>query len=259
MTHLNERLIKMAEAKKTAKKKRSTEKGKFHRYYNRLMEEANAGANPGVLEPIMVDIEAAYKGLEIKNDDYLEALDSQDEADKAVIEAIDKDVTVMYAELCTARTIMAKVRAQSKFERTEVKPSTVSLGNGRTEGDKMKVKRLETPKFSGVMRNYPSFKRDYKLHVESYYGKDTFALKNCLTGEALGYVQAVDDDYDEMVKRLDFKYGRPDKLVNGILSELKGLRKCEENDKKFVQIVNTIEKGYLDLKRLGLQHELIQL
>ena len=73
---------------------------------------------------IMVDIEAAYKGLEIKNDDYLEALDSQDEADKAVIEAIDKDVTVMYAELCTARTIMAKVRAQSKFERTEVKPST---------------------------------------------------------------------------------------------------------------------------------------
>ena len=240
----------MADAKRAAKKKRSTEKGKFHRYYNRLREEASTGTETDVLEPIMSDVEAAYKGLEMKHDGYLDELDSQDEADEAVITAIDEDMTVIYAELCNARTIMAKIRAQMVKVEVKTKPDQSDDGN------KMKVKRLEIPKFSGEVRNYPSFKRDYKIHVESFYGKDTFALKNCLSGEALNHVQAVDNDYDEMMKRLDFKYGRPDKMIDAVLSEVNSLKKCEEIDKKIIQIVDTIEKGYLDLKKLDLHHEL---
>ena len=50
------------------------------------------------------------------------------------------------------------------------------------------------------------------------YDKDPFALGDCLSDEALKHTLAVDDNYDEMVKRLDFKYGHPEKLVDVELS-----------------------------------------
>ena len=107
------------------------------------------------------------------------------------------------------------------------------------------------------MREYPSFKRDYETHMVKFYGKDSFALKTCLSGEALQLVQPVDDDYEEMVKRLDFKYGRPEKLVDVILNELKNLKKVDDDDsKRFVQMVDVIERCYLDLKKVNLQSEM---
>ena len=88
------------------------------------------------------------------------------------------------------------------------------------------------------------------------YGKDPFVLKQCLSDEALKHVLAVDDDYDEMMRRLDFRYGRPEKLVDVILGELKAQRRVEESDnRKFIQMVDMIERAYLDLK-VGLQSEM---
>ena len=78
--------------------------------------------------------------------------------------------------------------------------------------------------------------------MEKFYGKDTFALK-CLSGEALIRVQAVDDNYDEMMQWLDFMYGLPEKLVVVVINELKGLKKI---DKRFIQMVD-IERSHLDL------------
>ena len=46
------------------------------------------------------------------------------------------------------------------------------------------------------------------------YGKDPYALRKCLYGDALLAIRGVDDDYDEMIDRLNDKYGRPDKFAN---------------------------------------------
>ena len=59
------------------------------------------------------------------------------------------------------------------------------------------------------------------------------------------------------MKRLDFKYGRPEKLVDVIVTELKGLKRIGENGmQKFIKMVDIIERCYLDLKRAGLETEM---
>ena len=46
--------------------------------------------------------------------------------------------------------------------------------------------------------------------MEPVYGTDPYALKKCLYGNALSAIQGFDDDFEEMMSRLDLKYGRPD-------------------------------------------------
>lgn len=45
----------------------------------------------------------------------------------------------------------------------------------------MRVEKLDAPVFSGNIREYTSFKPDYKLPMT----ENSFSLKQCLTGEAL--------------------------------------------------------------------------
>lgn len=68
---------------------------------------------------------------------------------------------------------------------------------------KVKVKALEPPKFSGELRDYPGFKDDFIRIVEDYYGRDPFALRQCLSGDALRCVAGCENDYSELFRRLD--------------------------------------------------------
>ena len=45
-------------------------------------------------------------------------------------------------------------------------------------------------------------------------GEVPFGLKGCLSGDVLSTEKGVDNDYDAMFRRLDFKYRRPEKLAD---------------------------------------------
>ena len=82
-------------------------------------------------------------------------------------------------------------------------------------------------------------------------------MKGSLSGDALSTVKGVDNDYDEMFRRLDLKYGRPEKLTDAVLAELKKLKQIPDNDyKKFVSTVDIVERCWLDLRHLDLQSEM---
>jgi hypothetical protein len=50
-------------------------------------------------------------------------------------------------------------------------------------------------------------------------------------------VKGVDNDFEEMFRRLDLKYGRPETLADNILSELKGFKNIQEGDHmKFISV-----------------------
>ena len=199
---------------------------------------------------------SANKMYEHETELLIEALDSGDGIGDEKCNRLEEDIKVMYNELCEIRKRLAKLKMEekkrAKAEEKELKEARVY---GETKAETIKIKRLQAPNFSGNIRDYPNFKRDYENHMEKFYGKDPFALKNCLSGEALIHVQAVDDNYDETMQRLDFKYGRPEKLVV-VINELKGLKKIDDNDKRFIQMVDIIERSYLDLKKLNVQHEM---
>ena len=238
---------------KAAKQKRSTAKGTFHRYLNTFNDILKNGAEEDALVKIVADAERAYGDVEEKHDALMQFYDSEDEdvSVKEKINQLNGDVSIMYKELCTARNEVAIVKKKQKVK--EMKP----VISKTEEVTKMKVKPLQAPMFNGNVRDYPSFKRDYDTHMVKYYGKDTFSLKTCLSGEALQLVLPVDDDYEEMIRRLDFKYGRPEKLVDVILNELKSLKKVDDDDRgKFCHMVDIIERCYFDLKKVNLQSEI---
>ncbi|XP_068229430.1 uncharacterized protein [Palaemon carinicauda] len=122
---------------------------------------------------------------------------------------------------------------------------------------KVKVKKFEPPMFEGNLRNYPTFKEDYENLVKSIYGTDPYALKMCLGGEALQAVKGSEGNYDEMIQRLDDKFGNPRKIVDLVVGELRSLKKIYDNDTKgFIKMVDQVEQCWLDLKKVNLSDEL---
>ena len=89
------------------------------------------------------------------------------------------------------------------------------------------------------------------------YGKDPYALKKCLTGDALRVVHGVDDEFDQMMLRLEDRFGRPKKLVDEILCELRRLKPIPEDDYgKFIELVRTVEDCWLNMVRVNLSDEM---
>ncbi|KAK4322358.1 hypothetical protein Pmani_006872 [Petrolisthes manimaculis] len=111
--------------------------------------------------------------------------------------------------------------------------------------------------FNGNVRDYPRFKEDFKNLVKSVYGEDAYALKKCLSGDALQTVKGVEGNNIEMMQRLDDKYGNMRKVMDLVISDLKALKKINEGDTKgFVKLVDQVEQCWLDLKNINLEEEL---
>ncbi|PFX18047.1 hypothetical protein AWC38_SpisGene17602 [Stylophora pistillata] len=70
-------------------------------------------------------------------------------------------------------------------------------------------------------------------------------------------VKIIDDDVREIWKSLDEKSGDPAKVADVIID---GIRRTgiirEEEEKRFIELVEIIEEGYRDLKRLALESEI---
>ena len=83
------------------------------------------------------------------------------------------------------------------------------------------------PVFDGDIRDYPRFKSDFlKQVVPEMKSKDStaYVLRSCLKKVPLDIVKYVDDDLDKMWKRHDEKYGKPSKLADVVMYDIKKLR-----------------------------------
>lgn len=89
------------------------------------------------------------------------------------------------------------------------------------------------------------------------YGEDFFVLKNLLFGEFLEIVKGVDNNFEEMFRCFDLKYGRLEKLVDIVLIDIKVLKIVLEGDnKKFIEMVDIVEGCWFILKWMGLGKEM---
>ena len=86
---------------------------------------------------------------------------------------------------------------------------------------KVKVKPIEPPKFGGDIRQYQTFRSKDEKTMTANYGKNAFALKQCLSDDALSVVHGVEDDYEEMFRRLDQKYADPVRLTDTVINQLR--------------------------------------
>jgi len=129
-----------------------------------------------------------------------------------------------------------------------------------TQGIDLKMQRMKWPTFSGNIRDYPRFKADFTKQVMPNTKSDdsaAYLLKSCLEKDPLDVVKNVDDDLSKMWDRLDDRYGRSSKIVDAIMHEIKQLKAVSDGDgSKFVHLVNTVERCYLDLMRINMESEI---
>ena len=90
----------------------------------------------------------------------------------------------------------------------------------------------------------------------SQHGKDPYVLRQSLSGKALDIVGGI-DEYDEMWERLEDRFGCTTKLVDSFLADIDHLKVIPEgNNKKMIDMVNTVERAWLDLRKLDKQREI---
>ena len=241
-----------AAEKKDAKKKCSTAKAKFTRSLNGLNTAQQANNSIHVLKDLYAELKIAYTELENKNDCYIELLDEDNEDDKKNAEEATTYFEEQYTKYLAAKTIMIDKLAETADQKEPVDQKP------KNNDSNVRVKKLDAPSFSGNIRNYPSFKREFQSHMVPSFGENCcFALKSCLSDELKKEVEAVDDDYTEMWKKLDFKYGRPERVVEAVLSDIKKLQRVSSGDTGgFLHMVDVIENAWLELKRLNMTEEI---
>ena len=80
----------------------------------------------------------------------------------------------------------------------------------------IKLERMRMPMFNGNIREHLLFTTDFIKQVQSQIEKqerEPYTLKSCLIDIPYDFVKNVDNDLEEMWKRLDDRYGRTSKLT----------------------------------------------
>ena len=80
--------------------------------------------------------------------------------------------------------------------------------------------------------------------------------ESCLKGKAKSLVENI-DDMDEIWKRLESKYGDKIDLVDLVISEINDVPSLKSNDdQKFIDLVDKLERGLIDLEAIDARREL---
>ena len=99
---------------------------------------------------------------------------------------------------------------------TERKPDELKLDDeSRSSRKTFHLEKMPLPKFDGIVRNYPQFKRDFRdLVLTKIDSKEAaFTLRNCLSSDVRDYLGCCDNDVSELFERPDNKYGDPCKIM----------------------------------------------
>ena len=78
-----------------------------------------------------------------------------------------------------------------------------------------------------------------------------YILRSCLGKEATDTVKSIDDDIQEMWKRLDEKYGDPAKVADAIINTVQNVRPIKEGEnKKFIELVEAVRTDTTTQRKL---------
>ena len=198
------------------------------------------------IQKFQLQLEEAFKECKQTNKELLNLLTK--ESAESEIRWIH-DIQRKYNGIIEKLDVEIAKDEQLKESKQAIKEKTTNLS----------LEKIKLPKFDGEIREYPQFKRDFQRHVEPTLDKGdvSYVLRSCLGKEPYETVKSVDDDINEMWKRLDDKYGDPAKVADVIIDSIRRTKIIREGeDKRLVEFVNMLEDGYRDLKRLELEAEI---
>ena len=195
------------------------------------------------IQKFQLQLEAAFKECKQTNKELLKL--PTKESEESEIRWIH-DIQGRYIGIIVKLDVEIAKDEQLKESKQAIKGNTTNLS----------LEKIKLPTFYGEIRDYPQFKRDFQRHVEPTLdrGDVSYVFRSCLGKEPYETEKSVDDDINEMWKRLDDKYGDPVNVIIDSIRRTKIIREGE--DKRLVEFVNVLEDGYRGLKRLGLEADI---
>ena len=242
-----------------AKSKRTSAKGRFTLYENRLKSLLDAEEiDSWTLKNRYEDLKLRWERVQEAHDEYTSHLTEEDDISGA---------ESWLDELCKRfdKAEIAVGKAITKSD-TKLPPKTVadmkeqSTSNIETKSKEtiIRMERLRFPTFEGDIKKYPQFREEFMKQIEPQCSKSqlAFVLKSYLSGPVQEEISNVSDNYTKIWDRLDQKYGNISKLVDSILYDVKKLSITEPTDSNVLQMINVVERANRDLERLGEEAEL---
>ena len=209
-----------------------------------LLKDKDVGLSS--INNVELEMRSQFSRVNAANVKLVEHL-CQDDADKEV-----KMFMGMRSKYLEAMDVVSSVK--------DTIDSQKKLGGGRNLAGDIQLQKVPLPSFNSDMRSYPKFRDDFHRYVlPRIEGNEAAAyiLTSCLKGEALEKVKNVDDDIENVWKRLDEIYGDPCKLADEVMNDIKRIDPVMENDdSSLVSMIDIIERGYRDLKRMNMDGEI---
>ncbi|KAK4311495.1 hypothetical protein Pmani_017044 [Petrolisthes manimaculis] len=215
---------------------RGTARGKVTRKCQLLNEQVRQGKPSNIIEIYYEEVKEAFTELERRHETLVNRICEGEEKDEEFQVKLDEE------DQYIAQVEIMKTEAYDQLLALRKRESDI-----REQVVRVKIKPLEPPRYDGDIRQYQTFRSNYNKIMTDNYGKSAFALYQCLSGEALSLVHGVEDDFDEMFRRLDQRYADPIKLTDCVIDQLKKLKPVPEgNTVKFVETVEVVEKCWTD-------------
>ena len=177
---------------------------------------------------------------------------SQTEA-KSSAPMVQKNSTELKEDANTVPTIVKPKEDKKTVEQQEEYSSTIQQ---KEDCSTIQVERLKVGKFNGEIRKYPGFRDLFKKYIEPKCkeSEKAFVLREYLEEAVKVEVANVEDDLDLLWQRLDTKYGNRRKYTDTILADL--AKTSQGGSKAALDLINTVEKAYQDLRKIHLEHEM---
>ena len=234
-----------------AKKKRTTTKGQFTRTETALRKALDMAEEcpQWTLDRRYEELKRRWDSVQEAHDSYIQLLTDDEE-----IQSEDSWIEEIAARFDKLEVQVGK-RKQPPNNKAKDESSTKE-GHSQCKRTLVKLPPIQFQTFSGDMRKYPLFKEEFLTHVLPLCekGQEALVLKSYLSEEIREEVLNAGGNPSDIWARLDNKYGRPDKIVDTILSDLKALSRSGVSDQ--LQMITIVEKAYRDLERINEEGEM---
>ena len=250
--------------------KRTTAKAQFTRSEKKLKETiGNMKDVPlSIVQRRLEDLTTRWSIVQEAHDTYAASHESseEDENQEAWIDEIserfDKLEVQVHQALEEKNASMQETKPMmfSHMADGYATPATTSaaapISSVQPITNSVQLERIKLDKFNGDIRKYPKFREQFQLYIKPLCSDSQlpFVLRSHLSEQVKEEVDNVDDDLDTLWVRLDKKYGNEGKHVDAILEDI--ARGPRGDGKSTLIMINTIEKAYRDLERMGCAAEM---
>ena len=226
------------------KRARTTSKRLFMRQVKNVCQGIEDGEDVDLVKDWFEEVRLSRANVQEHHVLYVNTLDD-DEAEEA--ESWLDEVETSFNEV---QRIWYKYRSKKESEaikRKEEKAGQIGI----------KLNRVELPKFSGEVRDYPRFKTDFQNQVMPHTASEdaaAYTLRSCLNKRGQDVIKLV-DTLKEMWEKLDEEFGDPSMVSDIIINDIKRFR-MKDDKRKLIEFIEVIEQGYHDLRRLEMEKEI---